>query len=229
MIKIPGTREGWPAIERCLAEGINVNITLLFSVEHYRSVARAYLNALEARIKAGQPVRRLASVASFFVSRVDTEVDRRLEARGGAGELKGRIAVANAQLAYGAFLEITHSPRWRALAAQGARVQRPLWASTGTKNPAYSDVLYVDSLIGPDTITTIPPDTLEHFEDHGQVRRALTAEALAEGRRRMDALAAAGIDFADVNRVLEHEGIEKFAASYRGVLGVIAERRTKVA
>jgi transaldolase len=230
MIKIPGTREGWPAIERCLTEGINVNITLLFSVEHYRSVAHAYLSALEARIEAGEPVRRLASVASFFVSRVDTEVDRRLEALGASSpDLKGRIAVANAQLAYGAFLDITQSLRWRALAAKGARVQRPLWASTGTKNPAYSDVLYVDSLIGPDTVTTIPPETLEHFEDHGTVTRALTAEALAEGRHLMDALAAAGINFADVNRVLENEGIEKFAASYRGVLGVIAERRKALA
>jgi transaldolase len=230
MIKIPGTREGWPAIERCLTDGINVNITLLFSVEHYRAVAHAYLNALDARLQAGEPVHRLASVASFFVSRVDTEVDRQLEARGArVSGLKGRIAVANAQLAYEAFLDISQSPRWRALAARGARVQRPLWASTGTKNPAYSDVLYVDSLIGPDTVTTIPPETLEHFEDHGTVTRALTGEALAEGRRLMDALAAAGIDFADVNRVLESEGIEKFAASYRAVLGVIAERRKAVA
>jgi len=230
MIKIPGTREGWPAIERCLRDGINVNITLLFSVEHYRAVAHAYLNALEARLKAGEPVRRLASVASFFVSRVDTEVDRRLEAGGGRlPDLKGRIAVANAQLAYGAFLEFTQGPRWGALAAKGARVQRPLWASTGTKNPAYSVVRYVDSLIGPDTVTTVPPETLEHFEDHGTVRCALTGEALAEGRRLMDALAAAGIDFADVNRVLENEGIEKFAASYRAVLGVIAERRKALA
>jgi transaldolase len=230
MIKIPGTREGWPAIERCLTEGININITLLFSVDHYQAVAAAYLNALEARITAGEPVRRLASVASFFVSRVDTEVDRRLAARSGRfPDLAGHIAVANAQLAYGAFLDISRSARWRALAAQGARVQRPLWASTGTKNPAYSDVLYVDSLIGPDTVTTLPPDTLEHFEDHGTVARALTDDALAAGRRRMDALTAAGIDFADVNRVLEDEGIEKFAASYRAVLGVIAERRQALA
>jgi transaldolase len=161
---------------------------------------------------------------------VDTEVDRRLEALVGRfPDLTGQIAVANARLAYGAFRAITQTARWRALAAQGARVQRPLWASTGTKNPAYSDVLYVDTLIGPDTVTTLPPETLEHFEDHGTVARALTGEALADGRRRMDALAAAGIDFGDVNRVLENEGIEKFAASFRGVLGVIAERRKRLA
>ncbi len=230
MIKIPGTREGWPAIERCLVDGVNINITLLFAVEHYWAVAEAYLKALEARLAAGQPVRRLASVASFFVSRVDTEADKRFERWGDRfRDLKGTIAVANARLAYAAFLEITRSARWRALAARGARVQRPLWASTGTKNAAYSDVLYVDSLIGPDTITTVPPETLERFEDHGTVKRTLTDDALADGRRRMEALAAGGIDFADVNRVLEDEGIEKFAASYRGVLAVIAERRKQLA
>ena len=230
MIKIPGTREGWPAIERCLVDGVNINITLLFSVEHYWAVAEAYLKALEARLAAGKPVRRLASVASFFVSRVDTEADKRFERWGDRfRDLKGTIAVANAQMAYAAFLEISRSARWRALAAHGARVQRPLWASTGTKNPAYSDVLYVDSLIGPDTITTVPPETLDRFEDHGTVKRTLTEDALADGRRRMEALAAGGIDFADVNRVLEDEGIEKFAASYRGVLAVIAERRKQLA
>jgi transaldolase len=225
MIKIPGTREGWPAIERCLREGININITLLFSVEHYRAVAEAYFRALEARVKDGQPVGRVASVASFFVSRVDTEVDRRIEARGGSlMPLRGRVAIANARLAYAAFLETTRGARWRALASSGARVQRPLWASTGTKNPAYSDVLYLESLIGPDTVTTAPPETLDLFEDHGSVRRTLSDDP-GDAREIVDALAGGGIDFADVNRVLEAEGLEKFAVSLDKVLGVVGRKR----
>ncbi|MGH7627981.1 MAG: bifunctional transaldolase/phosoglucose isomerase [Gemmatimonadales bacterium] len=225
MIKIPAMREGWPAIERCLREGININITLLFSVEHYRAVLEAYLRALEARVRDGQTVDRIASVASFFVSRVDTEVDRRIEARGGSlMALRGRVAIANARLAYAAFLEVSRSARWLALASKGARVQRPLWASTGTKNPAYSDVLYLESLIGPDTVTTVPPDTLRLFEEHGTVRRTL-ADDPGDAREVMDALADGGIDFADVNRVLEEEGIEKFAVSFDKLLGVIGGKR----
>jgi transaldolase len=225
MIKIPGMREGWPAIERCLRDGININITLLFSVEHYRAVLEAYLRALEARVRAGQPVDRIASVASFFVSRVDTEVDRRLEARGGSLlALRGRVAIANARLAYAAFLEMSRSARWLALASKGARVQRPLWASTGTKNPAYSDVLYLESLIGPDTVTTVPPETLWLFDEHGTVRRTLTDDS-GDARAAMDALAAGGIDFADVNHVLEEEGIKKFAASFDQLRGIIGEKR----
>ncbi|MDQ3208720.1 MAG: transaldolase, partial [Gemmatimonadota bacterium] len=171
MIKIPGTQEGWPAIERCLTNGININITLLFSVEHYLKVADAYLSALEARVSKGEPVDRLASVASFFVSRVDTEVDARLARsdKPAAKELAGTIGIANARLAYAAFEEIKASDRWRRLAAKGATVQRPLWASTGTKNPAYSDVLYLDQLIGRDTVNTVPPDTLHKFDEHGTV------------------------------------------------------------
>ena len=226
MIKIPGTREGWPAIERCLREGININITLLFSVEHYREVAEAYLRALEARVRDGQPVARVASVASFFVSRVDTEADRRIEAIGGSlTALRGRVAIANARLAYATFLETTRGARWQTLVSKGARVQRPLWASTGTKNPAYSDVLYLESLIGPDTVTTAPPETLDLFEDHGSVRRTLSDDDPSDARAIMGALAAGGIDFADVNRVLEAEGIEKFAASLDKVLGVVGRKR----
>ncbi|MEO8580056.1 MAG: transaldolase, partial [Gemmatimonadales bacterium] len=142
MIKIPGTREGWPAIERCLREGININVTLLFSLEHYNAVADAYLRALEARVAAGQPIERIASAASLFVSRVDTEVDKRITAKGGAlTALRGRVAIANARLVYASFVDITHGARWNSLEARGAKVQRPLWASTGTKNAAYSDVL----------------------------------------------------------------------------------------
>src|SRR5256884_3214962 len=161
MIKVPGTREGWPAIERLLSDGINVNITLLFSLEHYRQVAEAYMRALEARRKAGQAIDRVASVASFFVSRVDTEVDRRLDATGGRPPgLRGKVAIANAQLAYAWFRDLLDSKRWRALAAGGAKPQRLPRASTRAKDPAHSDGLFVDSLIGADTINTLPPPTL---------------------------------------------------------------------
>jgi len=229
MIKVPGTKEGWPAIERLLAEGININITLLFSLEHYRQVAEAYLRALEARAREGKAIDRLASVASFFVSRVDTETDRRLEAKGGALlDLRGKVAIANAQLAYAWFRELSAGARWQQLASAGARPQRLLWASTGTKDPSYSDVLYVDSLIGPDTINTMPPATLQLFEDHGTVRRTLPEDA-SEARRIMDRLAAGGVDFADVTRALEDDGIEKFAKSFETLLGVIGKKRQALA
>jgi transaldolase len=226
MIKIPGTHEGWPAIERCLSEGININITLLFSVEHYRAVAEAYLRALEARLERGQPIDRTASVASFFVSRVDTEVDERIRRRSGSlTALRGNVALASARLAYATFLEMARTDRWRALDAKGAKPQRLLWASTGTKNPEYSDVLYVDSLIGPDTITTVPPATLRLFEDHGRVSRTLGEDDATEARRVMKALAEGGIDFADVNHTLEEAGIEKFMKSLDSLLDVIASKR----
>ncbi len=229
MIKVPGTREGWPAIERLLTEGINVNITLLFSIEHYQKVAEAYLRALEARVAAGQPVDRLASVASFFVSRVDTETDRRLEAQGGELlDLRGKVAIANARLAYAWFRELLAGPRWQRLARSGPRPQRLLWASTGTKNPAYSDVLYVDSLIGGDTINTMPPATLHLFEDHGTPRRTLPGD-VDEAHAIMDRLAAGGVDIDDVTRALEQDGIEKFAKSYDALLGVIAGKRRAIA
>ena len=226
MIKIPGTREGWPAIERCLSEGININITLLFSVEHYRAVAEAYLLALETRVQRGQPIDRIASVASLFVSRVDTEVDERIRRRGGSlTALFGKVAIASAHLAYASFLEMSRTDRWRALQAKGARPQRLLWASTGTKNPEYSDVLYVDSLIGPDTITTVPPATLRLFEDHGRVSRTLGEDDGSAARRVMEALRNGGIDFADVNHTLEEAGIEKFIKSFDTVLSGIARKR----
>jgi transaldolase/glucose-6-phosphate isomerase len=225
MIKVPGTKEGWPAIERLLTEGINVNITLLFSLENYRQVAEAYLRALEARRRAGKPIDRLASVASFFVSRVDTETDRRIEAKGGALlELRGKVAIANAQLAYAWFRDLLNGAAWQRLASAGARPQRLLWASTGTKNLSYSDVLYVDSLIGPDTINTMPPATLQLFEDHGTVRSTLPDDA-SGAHLVMERLAAGGVDFADVTRVLEDDGIEKFAKSFETLLGVIGNKR----
>ncbi len=229
MIKVPGTKEGWPAIERLLTEGININITLLFSLEHYRQVAEAYVRALQARTRAGKAIDRLASVASFFVSRVDTETDRRIEARGGSLlQLRGKVAIANAQLAYVWFRDQLQTAKWQGLAATGARPQRLLWASTGTKNPSYSDVLYVDSLIGPDTINTMPPATLQLFEDHGTVRPTLPEDA-SEAHLIMDRLAAGGVDFADVTRALEDDGIEKFAKSFEALLGVIAGKRKALA
>lgn len=225
MIKIPGTREGWPAIEQALEEGININITLLFSVEHYKAVADAYLNAMEARIAAKKPVGRVASVASFFVSRVDTEVDKRLEKLGGAAtSLLGQAAIANAKLAYELFGELFSGPRWMKIRDAGARVQRPLWASTSTKNPRYGDVRYLEGLIGPETINTVPPETLQLFEEHGVVRRTLSPRA-DDARDTMRQVAEAGIDFDDVTETLEDEGIEKFDVSYRKLLGVIAGKR----
>jgi transaldolase len=225
MIKIPGTREGWPAIERCLRDGININVTLLFSLEHYLAVADAHLRALAGRVADGRPIDRVASAASLFVSRVDTEVDKRIEANGGAlAALRGRAGVANARLVYAAFLDITHSVRWRALEGLGAKVQRPLWASTGTKNPAYPDVLYVESLIGPRTITTVPPETLRLFEHHGVVERTLP-EDVSTAQLIIIALEADGINFADVNRTLEDEAIEKFARSLAKSVGAIGEKR----
>jgi len=226
MIKIPGTRAGWPAIERCLRDGININVTLLFSLQHYRAVANAYVRALETRLARGQQIDRVASVASLFVSRVDSEVDARVAALGGALEqVRGRTGVANARLVYAEFLELIDSARWRKLAAQGARLQRPLWASTGIKNPAYSDVLYVDSLIGADTISTMPPETLRRFEDHGEVRRTLPGDVGA-AQQVMEALCAGGIDFHEVNAKLEREGIEKFERSQDMLLKTIAAKRS---
>jgi transaldolase len=226
MIKIPGTREGWPAIERCLEEGININITLLFSVQHYHAVADAYIRALEARVARGRPVDKVASVASFFVSRVDTEIDKRIQAQGGPFlELRGQVAVASAHVAYATFLAITRTERWRALEARGAKPQRLLWASMGTKNPEYSDVLYVNSLIGRHTITTVPPDTLRLFVHHGTISQTLSDDNASHAQRLINALGRRGIDFADVNHTLEEAGIKKFIKSFDNLIDAIARKR----
>jgi len=214
-VKIPGTGEGIPAIRQCLSEGMNINITLLFGLERYGEVIDAYMQGLEELAAAGGDVSAIASVASFFVSRVDTEVDRRLEAIGTdeALALRGKAAVANAQLAYELFTQRCSTDRWRQLVAKGARVQRPLWASTSTKNPEYPDTLYVDNLIGPDTVNTMPDSTLDDFEDHGRLERTVDAD-LAGAHAVIDQLASVGVDMRDVTKTLEEEGVASFSKSF---------------
>jgi transaldolase len=222
LVKIPGTAEGLPAIEAMVAEGRSINVTLIFSLDRYREVVDAYLAGLEA---VEGDLSGVAGVASFFVSRVDTEVDRRLGEIGSpaALELRGRAAVAQAQLAYQHFLERFRGPRWEALAARGARPQRPLWASTSTKDPSYPDTLYVDTLIGPDTVNTMPEDTLEAFDDHGTLAR--TVDADPDGARRtLDAIAEVGVDLDDVSRVLEDQGVGAFAKSFDELLGTLSAK-----
>jgi transaldolase len=232
MVKIPGTVEGIPVVQEMLAEGKNINITLLFSLDSYRAVAEAYVAALEERHAKGLPIDRIASVASFFVSRVDTLVDKLLDEKIAGGDdvasLKGTIAVANAQLAYAAFLEIFSGERWEKLAAAGAHPQRPLWASTGTKNAAYSDTLYVDTLIGPHTVNTMPGKTIEAFLDHGTVAR--TVDADFEGAwNKVAALKAAGIDLKVVTDQLEEEGIASFIKSFETLLAGVESKRAALA
>ncbi|MEZ4498808.1 MAG: transaldolase [Thermomicrobiales bacterium] len=236
MIKIPGTIEGAPVVGEMLAEGININITLLFSIEAYERVAIAYLEALEKRSNdLAKPIDHVASVASFFVSRVDTAVDKLLDAKIAAASdaatkaqlesLKGKAAVANAQLAYASFKEIFNSERFEKLKAHGARPQRPLWASTGTKNPAYSDVLYVTTLIGPHTVNTMPGKTIQAFLDHGEVRRTVDEDVEA-ARRVMSDIEAAGIDFAAVTDQLENDGIDLFITAYNNLLAGVEQKRS---
>jgi transaldolase len=236
MIKVPGTAEGLPAVTRLIADGINVNVTLLFSVEVYRRVIAAYLRGLETRAAAGRPLDAVRSVASFFVSRVDTEVDKRLAVKIAAAAsvaeqsrlecLLGKAAVANAVEAYQAYEAGFMAPEARALMGQGAAVQRPLWASTSSKNPRYSDTLYVDSLIGPDVVNTVPPATLRAFQDHGRPVRTIDAD-VAGARAHLAALAAAGIDLRDVTDLLEAEGVRKFVDSFTSLLATISAKLGK--
>lgn len=236
MIKVPGTDEGIPAVEELIADGINVNITLLFSLAGYERVMEAYLRGMERRAEAGQPLDRVGSVASFFVSRVDSAVDAELEkiaAQGGergekAKELMGRAAIANAKLAYHRFTEVFSGARWERLAAKGARVQRPLWASTSTKNPAYRDVIYIEALIGPHTVNTVPLATIEAFADHGEARRTVDAD-LDAARADLAALKELGIDLDAVTEKLQVEGVEKFAKSYNQMIQTVGEKLTRVA
>ncbi|HHH35737.1 MAG TPA: transaldolase [Gammaproteobacteria bacterium] len=234
MIKVPATEAGLPAIETLIAEGINVNVTLLFSIDRYREVAEAYLLGLESLLRRGRELSSVHSVASFFVSRVDSRVDALLETRlaqtaseeEGAAlrALQGKAAIANAKLAYQAYLEIYGGERFARLREAGALPQRLLWASTGTKNPAYSDVLYVDALIGPETVNTVPPATYAAYKDHGDPRPRLTEDV--EGARRvMRQLAEAGIDMDAITADLEEEGVRLFAESFHTLLAGIGEKR----
>jgi transaldolase len=227
LVKIPATRAGLPAIEETIAAGIPVNVTLIFSLERHREVAEAYLRGIRRLIDGGGDASAIASVASFFVSRVDTEADRRLDEIGGPEELKGKLGIANAKLAYVTYQELFSGPDWDALAAAGATPQRCLWASTSTKNPAYRDVMYVEELIGPDTVNTMPRETIEAFDDHGRVERTLDRDV--DGARKvLEALAAAGIDYDDVVETLEREGVEKFAKSFRELFDGLEAKRDQL-
>mgnify|MGYP005847480211 CR=1 FL=1 len=233
MIKIPGTPEGLPAVEAAIRDGINVNVTLLFSVQSYIDTAWAYIRGLEARAAAGQDVRNLASVASFFLSRIDSKVDDRLDAESAAttdadrqarlAGLKGKIAIANAKLAYQEYKQIIGSDRWQALAAKGARVQRLLWASTSTKNPAYSDVMYVDELIGPDTVNTLPPNTIEACADHCDVASRIEQDVEA-AQAAIASLAELGIDLDQIMDELLEEGIDKFIQPFDALMDALVTK-----
>lgn len=233
MIKVPATPEGLPAIEKLISEGINVNATLIFSVEVYAQVAEAYIKGLELRAARGGAVDRIAAVASFFVSRIDTAVDKKLDeiAKAGhpeAAELTGKTAIANAKLAYERFQQLFSGARWEKLAKAGARVQRPLWASTGTKNPKYSDVFYIDPLIGPHTVNTMPPVTYDAFRDHGKAVVTITDDVKG-AHEVFDKLKKVGVDLTAVTLELTAAGVKSFADSYNDLIAVIERRRHEVA
>jgi transaldolase len=231
MIKIPGTPEGLPAITQTLGEGININITLLFAVSMYERVIDAYLGGLEQRSAALKGLETIRSVASFFVSRVDTETDKRLEALkrpAETGPLMGTAAIANAKLAYEKYTQHFEGDRFRRLMSKGAAVQRPLWASTGTKNPEYSDTKYVDGLIGPDTVNTMPPATIEAFADHGAVARTIDKD-VPEAKRRIAAIEALGVKLDDVTDFLVQDGVKKFADSFTQLLSAVEAKRARLA
>ncbi len=234
MIKIPATQAGLPAVTAALAAGINVNVTLIFSRQRYAEVMEAYLAGLEQRVENGLPIASIASVASFFVSRVDTNIDKQLAAlaaqngpaAGVASQLQGKAAIANARLAYADFKQVFGSQRFQQLTARGARVQRPLWASTGTKNPQYSDVLYVEELVGPHTVNTVPPQTLAAFLDHGVVRPGSLESDLDAAEQLMATLETLGISYTRVTQQLEDEGVKAFADAYSDLLSAIDHRRS---
>lgn len=230
LIKVPATPEGLPAIEELIAAGINVNVTLIFAVKIYEQVAEAYIRGLERRAAKGQPIDRIASVASFFVSRIDTAVDRELEKiaaqRPEAAALYGKAAIANAKIAYQSFKRIFEGKRFAAMKAKRAQVQRPLWASTSTKNPRYSDVMYVDSLIGPGTVNTMPPQTFDAFRDHGHPAATL-GRGVDEAAKVLADLEILGVNFNHVTDELTREGVESFSASFRQLLRTIEERRNQ--
>jgi transaldolase len=227
-VKIPATEPGLGAIEDCIAGGRSINVTLIFSLERHAAVAEAYVRGVERFAESGGDPAKVSSVASFFVSRVDTEADRRL-AELGQEDLQGRLAVANAKLAYQQYLGVFAGERWERLAALGAHPQRCLWASTSTKNPAYSDVLYVEELIGRDTVNTMPLETIAAFEDHGEIRGDTLLEGVDEARALLDELAEAGVDYDDVVETLEREGVQKFSDSFASLIDGIQSKRAVLA
>ena len=227
-VKIPATKPGLGAIEDAIAKGRSINITLIFSLRRYAEVAESYTRGIERLIAEGGDPRAVSSVASFFVSRIDTEADRRLDEVGGHDELKGKLAVANAKLAYQHYREAFAGPRWDFLAAKGARPQRVLWASTSTKNPAYPDTLYVEDLIGQDTINTMPEETIRAYQDHGDPKPRLQ-DGVEEARRVFDELAQAGVDYDDVTDTLEREGVEKFSDSFDELMRALAAKQESLA
>jgi transaldolase len=222
-VKIPATEPGLGAIEDCIAKGVSINVTLIFSLERYAAVAEAYLRGIERLVAGGGDAGSVLSVASFFVSRVDTEADGRLEDLGRT-DLQGKLAVANAKLAYRHYLDIVGSDRWAFLAGKGARPQRCLWASTSAKNPAYRDVIYVEELIGPDTVNTMPLETVRAFQDHGEVKVGSLTQGIDEAKALLADLAAAGLDYDDVVATLEEEGVQKFVDSFAELLDGIREK-----
>ena len=222
-IKVPATAEGAPAIEKLISEGVNINVTLIFSVSHYEATAEAYIAGLEKRVEAGKEVSHVASVASLFVSRTDTAVDKALEEKGET-DLQGKIAVAIAKMLYARFGEIFSGERWERLVAKGARVQRPLWASTSTKNPAYPDTLYVDNLIGSSTVNTLPLATIEAFMDHGCLEPAVQT-GLEDVRAQLARLSELDIDLDAITQKLQDDGVESFADSFRTLKNTIAEKK----
>jgi transaldolase len=225
-VKIPATMAGLPAIEDCIAHGTSINITLIFSLERYKAVVEAYLRGLERLVAGGGDPSKVASVASFFVSRVDTEADKRLE---GHPELQGKLAIANAKLAYRHYLDTFKGPRWEFLEGKGATKQRCLWASTSTKNPAYRDVLYVEELVGPETVNTMPLETIKAFQDHGEVRGDTVLEGVDEARDLLARIAEAGVSYDDVVETIEAEGVQKFADSYDQIVESIRAKRGALA
>lgn len=225
MIKIPGTAEGLPAIRKCISEGLNVNVTLLFGLERYEAVAEAYIAGLEDRVHAGKPVEHIASVASFFLSRIDVMTDPILEDKG-LGQLKGEVAIASAKKAYQIYKKVFNSERFKKLEARGAKPQRLLWASTSTKNPDYPDTKYVEPLIGPNTVNTLPMETLQAFRVHGQAAGRLE-EDLDKVSQTLEQLQKAGINLHDITQKLEEEGIDKFNKPYDKLLDAIGTKREK--
>jgi transaldolase len=230
-VKIPATKPGLGAIEDCVAHGKSINITLIFSLQRYREVVEAYLRGLERLVASGGKPATIKSVASFFVSRVDTEADKRLEAIGSkeALALRGKLAIANARLAYEHYEEAFSGPRWKFLAGKGATPQRCLWASTSTKNPEYRDVIYVEELIGPMTVNTMPEETMRAFQDHGEVRGDTVLDDVGEAHELLQTLTEVGVDYDDVVETLELEGVQKFAASFAELLDGVAGKRGELA